>query len=53
MIDPKNAIGKPVTIRVGGEVRQIGVVTHATIQSGDLFIRASLDLSEEGDRDEV
>ena len=47
MIDPQNAIGKPLVVLVDGEKRQIGTITHAVIKSGGLYVAAQLDLAKE------
>jgi hypothetical protein len=47
MIDPKNAIGKPLVVYIDGERRQIGTITNARLQDGNLFVAAGIDLAQE------
>lgn len=55
MIRSESAIGKPFVVKVDGETRQIGTVTHAATRDGKLYfaVDPALDTSPDETTPEV
>jgi hypothetical protein len=49
VIDPKNLIGKPLVVYIDGERHQIGTITRGVIESGNIYVAATLELEQNDD----